>query len=507
MKKILSFLLVCVLLSTLALPVFSVEEVQVTLNGERIAFDVPGQIINGRSMVPMRKIFETLGATVEWIPAEQGIAATRGNQILILVIGSNLMLIADKATGTEQRITLDVPPQIVNDRTLVPVRAVSEGLGLNVAWDGATRTAMLTTPDYVAPAPETPAPETPVQEHVSAETRVAMIADYGAINDRSYNQMTNEACKAFCDANQIAYKYFMTASPTDEARVAAIEAAVAEKYNVLVLPGANFAKAVQATVGRFPQVKFIGLDMGEPELGSEYVVPANLYSVGYREEVGGFLAGYAAVKLGYTKLGYLGAMALPAVVRYGYGFVQGANAAAAVTGADVELYYGYGNQYFGDSVVTSMMDGWYASGVQVVFAYGGGIYTSAASAASKVGGKVICADTDLQSTLDFAYGSGITLTCATKGLSTAVRAALTSVVNGTFGGGRIENLGVVSANPEENYMQLSATTKFGAGFTKADYTALLADMAAGKVSVSADIENGVAVYATAITLKDFGNLK
>ena len=125
------------------------------------------------------------------------------------------------------------------------------------------------------------------------------------------------------------------------------------------------------------------------------------------------MAGYAAVKLGYTHLGFLGGMAVPAVVRYGYGFVQGADAAAAETGAAVTVEYAYGNQFYGDADITAYMDNWYQTlGVEVVFACGGGIYSSAAEAAAKVGGKVIGVDVDQAAIIDGGYGDGMTVTSA-----------------------------------------------------------------------------------------------
>ena len=113
------------------------------------------------------------------------------------------------------------------------------------------------------------------------------------------------------------------------------------------------------------------------------------------------MAGYAAVKLGYKKLGFLGGMAVPAVVRYGYGFVQGVDAAAAELGlTDVAVKYAYGNQFYGDADITAAMDVWYGADTEVVFACGGGIFTSAGESAKKYGKKVIGVDVDQAGTID-----------------------------------------------------------------------------------------------------------
>ena len=222
------------------------------------------------------------------------------------------------------------------------------------------------------------------------------------------------------------------------------------------------------------------------------------------------MAGYAAVKLGYTKLGFLGGMAVPAVVRYGYGFVQGADAAAVELGlTDVAINYAYGNQFFGDADITAAMDTWYGDGTEVVFACGGGIYTSAAEAAAKVGGKVIGVDVDQAGIIDGAYGEGMTVTSAMKGLAPTVKTELAAIVNGEFKGGEIANLGLVSENPEENYVQLPmASTQFEDGkFTVEDYTALVASMLSGEVTVDNDISKTAADMATVVAVTDLGNLK
>ncbi|MBQ1552288.1 MAG: BMP family ABC transporter substrate-binding protein, partial [Clostridia bacterium] len=225
-----------------------------------------------------------------------------------------------------------------------------------------------------------PSEAAPVDTAEKADYAVAMITDYGDITDQSFNQTTYEACKEFCDANGVDFKYFKPASDSDEDRVAMIESAIDEGFNVIVMPGYAFANAIATTAPNYEDVKFIALDVSEYDLTTAGLaeIPANLYSAVYKEELCGYMAGYAAVKLGYTKLGFLGGMAVPAVVRYGYGFLQGADAAAAETGADVSVNYAYGNQFYGDADITAYMDTWYNAGTQVVFACGGGIYASAA---------------------------------------------------------------------------------------------------------------------------------
>ena len=358
----------------------------------------------------------------------------------------------------------------------------------------------------------------------SAETaayQVAMITDYGDITDQSFNQTTYEACQEFCDAEGLQFEYYKPAGDSTPERVAMIDAAVADGYNVIVMPGYAFAEAIKQSAENYPTTTFIALDVGETDLNpldengnppaDPYVVPSNVYCAVYQEELCGYMAGYAAVKLGYTHLGFLGGMAVPAVQRYGYGYIQGADAAAAETGADVTLEYVYGNQFFGDADITAYMDNWYQSlGVEVVFACGGGIYTSAAEAAAKAGGKVIGVDVD-QAGIISAYGDDMTVTSAMKGLANTTQHLLDEVVNGNFAnyGGKIETLGLVSGDdPEANYVQLPMeSTQWGDGFTQDDYKALVKGMFDGEITVSNDVSVEPAANATTITVNSYSNIK
>ncbi len=365
------------------------------------------------------------------------------------------------------------------------------------------------------PAPETttPAETAPAETASATDMKVAMITDYGDITDQSFNQTTYEACNEFCTANSVEFTYYKPAGDSTAERVAMVDAAVAEGYNVVVMPGYAFAETIKETAEMYPDVTFIALDVGEGDLGADYTVPSNVYCAVYQEELCGYMAGYAAVKLGYTHLGFLGGMAVPAVQRYGYGFVQGADAAAAElgNGADVTVEYVYGNQFFGDADITAYMDNWYQTqGVEVVFACGGGIYTSAAEAAAKVGGKVIGVDVDQAAIID-AYGEGMTVTSAMKGLANTTKHLLQEVMDGNFAnyGGQIETLGLVSGDdPTANYVQLPMeSTQWSDSFTQDNYKALVAGMYDGTITVSNDVSVAAADYATVITVNEYGNIK
>ena len=361
----------------------------------------------------------------------------------------------------------------------------------------------------------------------NGDVKIAMITDYGDITDQSFNQTTYEACKAFAEDNSIEFSYFKPAGDNTADRVAMIESAVDQGYNVIVMPGYAFGAAIAETAPKFSDVKFIALDVSAGDLGEGFEVPANLYCAVYQEELCGYMAGYAAVKLGYKNLGFLGGMAVPAVQRYGYGFVQGVDAAAAeLKLTDVKVNYAYGNQFFGDADITAAMDTWYAGGTEIVFACGGGIYTSAVDAAKKVeGAKVIGVDVDQAAVIaNYAAGEGadaatvegykaLTVTSAMKGLYPATFDTLTDViVNGNWEkySGKIDTLGLVSADdPAANYVQIPMeSTQWADGkFTQDDYKTLVKAMFDGTLTVSNDITKAAKDFATVITVDDQGNIK
>ena len=360
----------------------------------------------------------------------------------------------------------------------------------------------------------------------SSDMKIAMITDSGDITDQSFNQMTYETAKAWSEANGASFNYYKPEKDSDEARNAAVDLAAADGANVIIMPGYMFAATLVAQTKTYSDVKFIALDCGEGDICekgvgegydynpanwnvADYYNTENTYCAVYQEEISGFMAGYAAVKLGYRHLGFLGGMSVPAVQRFGYGYVQGIDKAAAdlgVTG-DVTVEYVYGGQFYGDADITAAMDTWYNSlGVEVVFACGGGIYTSAAEAAAKVGGKVIGVDSDQSSKID-EYGAGMTVTSAMKGLDATINMVLTDIKDGKWSEhvGKIENLGMVSDDPAENFVQLPrATTQWGDGFQEADYLQLVKDINGGSVTISNDT---TAMPSVSVNVNDYGSIK
>ena len=200
-----------------------------------------------------------------------------------------------------------------------------------------------------------------------ADMKIAMVTDSGDITDQSFNQTTYETCKAWSEENGVEFNYYKPESDSDEARNASVDQAVADGANVVTLPGYMFAATIVAQSELYPDVKFVALDVGAGDLCekgvgegydynpdnydvTEYYNTENVYCCTYQEELSGYMAGYAAVKLGYKHLGFLGGMSVPAVTRFGYGYLQGIDAAAEelkITD-QIEVEYVCGGQFYGD---------------------------------------------------------------------------------------------------------------------------------------------------------------
>lgn len=353
-------------------------------------------------------------------------------------------------------------------------------------------------------AKELPAPT----ERQTSNMKLAMISDYSGIADQSFNQTIYEACRIYAQSHGTPFTCFQPVTYTSEERANIIMDAVKQGCNVIVTPGDAFVDALKTTAPSYPDVTFIALDVSYEQLG-DYAIPSNFYCVSYKEELSGYMAGYATVRLGYKKIGYLGGMDVPSVKRYGYGFVQGVNDAAKDTHqTDISLNYAYAGQFDPDGDITDVMDAWYGNGTEIVFACGGALYESVAEAAEEAKGKIIGVDVDQSGIIDRQYGKGITVTSAMKDLSRATQNALENASNGTLQGGKVVTLGLVGETPDNNYVKLPiGTTQWNDRFTQKDYQSLVASMFKGTVNVSNDITKSPSDFATNIAFKDKGKIK
>lgn len=257
---------------------------------------------------------------------------------------------------------------------------------------------------------------------------IALITDKGNIDDKSFNQGSWEGVEKFAKENKLTHKYFKPEEASDAGYLAAIDQAVSVGAKVIVTPGFLFEVPVYQAQTKYPDVKFILLD-GAPHTAdyATYKTEANVASVMYAEEQSGYLAGYAAVKDGYTKLGFMGGMAVPAVQAYGYGFLQGAEAAANELGladGSVAVTYHYTGDFAETDTNKATAKTMYQEGTEVIFSCGGSVGKSVMSAANEAGAKVIGVDVDQR------YDSDTVITSAMKGLGSSVMTVLDSIYNG-----------------------------------------------------------------------------
>ena len=318
------------------------------------------------------------------------------------------------------------------------------------------------------------------------EFQVAMVTDFSDVNDGSFNQACYEGAKEWGRENNIKFNYYKPAGISLAERVKSLRLAIDRGYDVILCPGFALGDAIAIVAPDHPEVKFIGLDITQDDFHG-FTLTDNVCVYNYHEEIAGYLAGYAAVKDGYRKLGYLGGMEAAAVIRFGYGYVQGIDAAAKELEVNVELQYVYGGQFFGDSEIHKYIDNWYKSGTEVVFSCGGSIYTSVALAAKENHGYMIGVDSDQAPIIDHDYGEGICITSAMKGIKQTVIHKLEDYYYEQLWEQGIDYLGLISSeNPEENYVQLALDHWRMTNFTIDDYKELIKEIMDGEKTVSMD---------------------
>ena len=385
---------------------------------------------------------------------------------------------------------------------------MAAAMAVSLAACGSTGSSSAATDDTTTSVATSEAGDA-TAEGASAIGGIAQVCDVGTIDDESFNQGCWDAVEAYGEANGIDVNYYLPPDdPSDEDRQSMIRQAVSDGYDTVVCVGYLYGSSIDWAAAEYPDVNFIGVDMTAGDINAEGNIPSNVYCITFKEEQAGYLAGYAAVKDGFTNLGFLGGQAVPAVIRYGYGFVQGADAAAAELGTNISINYWYGNQFFGDANITAKMESWYQGGTEVVFACGGGIYTSAVEAAVKYDGKVIGVDVDQRyvgdkGVADGAYSYNPFLTSAMKGLGVAVTDAIEHVAGGTWDtiGGTNGNYGL----EEGDYVGLptAETSWCFETFTQDEYTALVEKIRSGELVVDNNSDAATTPTVSASTTVDY----
>jgi basic membrane protein A len=305
---------------------------------------------------------------------------------------------------------------------------------------------------------------------------LALVTDLGTIDDKSFNQGAWEGLVQYAQEKNISHKYYQPSEQSDDSYLTAIDLAVKGGAKVVVTPGFLFETPIFVAQERYPAVNFILVD-GEPHDGNypspQYKTLANTVGVLYAEDQSGFLAGYAAVKDGNRKLGFMGGMAVPAVVRFGYGYVQGAEYAAkelALAAGSVTMNYHYTGGFSATPEVQTLAASWYNSGVEVIFACGGAVGNSVMAAAEQDNKKVIGVD------VDQSGESRTVITSAMKGLRSSVYDCILDYYGRRFPGGRTK---IFSA--ENNGVGLPMETSKFTSFSQADYDAIYKKLADGTI--------------------------
>ena len=313
-------------------------------------------------------------------------------------------------------------------------------------------------------------------ESADGTYQIAMVTDVGQLKDGSFNQFTWNGCKYYAYENGKTYKYYQPANgsnATDEDRIKAMTDACDAGAEVIVTPGFLQATALEAVAPKYPDVQFVfidGWDMGID----------NLLGVSYQEEQAGYLAGYAAVMDGYTKLGFSGGGggSNPACIRYGYGYAQGANDAAAEKGETVEMRYSweYGSSFSASDDLQAMLAGWFNAGTEIIFMAGGTMFNSGAAAAEAADGAIIGVDVDQSPQSDSV------VTSAMKGLDQSVVVALTNFYSDGLQSGAL----VLGA--ADDAVGLPVDTWALQNWTVDEYNELFAKLKDGTITVDANAE-------------------
>ena len=322
--------------------------------------------------------------------------------------------------------------------------------------------------------------------------KVALTCDTGTIDDESFNQACWTAVSGYM-GDDCQY-YIPEADASDEDRETMIRQAVNDGADVIVCVGYLYGASLAWAADQYPDVKFIAIDVTQGDIGTD-AIPANCYCITFKEEQAGYLAGYAIAKDGKTKLGFLGGMAVPAVIRYGYGFVQGADAAAKEIGAtDVNIKYWYSGGFAATDEVKNKMDGWYSEGTEVVFACGGPVCQSCDAAAQANGGKMIGVDVDQSGQFDTV------VTSAMKGLAESVNEALTDALNNGWKFSETYSGKETKLGAAENCVGLPMSTSKFTKFTQEQYDTMYAAIVDGSLVIDDSFDADVHPAVTNVTV-------
>lgn len=312
---------------------------------------------------------------------------------------------------------------------------------------------------------------------------VLLVSAAGTLDDRAFNQACYQGVKDFCAKNNMTYTYYQPPEDTAEAQLIVCDTAVKAGAEFVIINSDQFKVSASMMTEKYPDVTFIIYDTVPENEDGDVVLTENCMAILFAEEQAGFLAGYSAVVEGYRKVGFMGGMAVPAVVRFGYGFVEGADQAAVdLKLADVEIMYNYAGNFEATPENQARAASWYQSGTELIFVAAGPMGASVFAAAEQNNGFVIGVDSDQSGESETIISS------AMKDLSNATYTALESWKSGSFEGGKI-----VTYTAKEGGVSLPWETSKFKNFTKTQYEELykrLADDVGGiSSSLSKDTDH------------------
>lgn len=301
---------------------------------------------------------------------------------------------------------------------------------------------------------------------------VVLVTDFGTVDDNSFNQLAWEGIKQYAEESGISYDYYQPEDTDIDSIMSQFKRGYRNDAKLFVCPGSMLEVPVYNAQKKYGKASFIIVD-GIPhnEENTEDKIGDNTEVISFAEEQAGFLAGYAAVRDGYKGLGFMGGIPVDPVIRYGYGFVQGADYAAIEMGVNVHIRYTYTNTFSDDPVIEDMAGAWYDDDTEVIFACGGSIGKSVIRAAENHEGKVIGVDVDQSSE------SETVITSAMKDIKSAVYNDVKGFFEGTFTGGTQTNV-----TAADNGVCLPMETSRFEKFDQESYDAIYSHLVDGMIA-------------------------
>lgn len=301
---------------------------------------------------------------------------------------------------------------------------------------------------------------------------VSVIADSEEITEDSFTEKVWESVSRYAAENSLGADCFRPEKSSEKAYMAAIQSAVDRGAGLIVLPGSCFEETAYKAQKKYKDIRFLLMDGVPHNSDDKYKTTENTISIVFAEEEAGYLAGYAAVKDGCTSAGFIGEKNTPEIKRYGYGFVQGAAAAAEETESKVSLKHEYEST---SEKVGKLASEWYGSGVQVVFVCGDDIVPAVIGSAEAANGRVICADTDK------SHLSETVMTSAVKSVDAAVEDVIDGYADDKFIGGTAFNYAV-----KNNGIMLEMDNARFTLFDNEQYDTVMDKLRNGKVELKKD---------------------